>query len=510
MASALPRMWICAPTIGMPALMVAAATSLLLALNPVLPPNLIWLGYLVPVVLASVRWGLLGAAAASIVAGLAGDFFFTQPYYSFWMDDPHDVLALILFLLAAFGSAAVITKGRLASHGGTKPIPAFYQLLLDLSECETTHDVVARFDQWISVAGKGRAIVIRAQPVDTQVAIAPDEIHRIAIEMCAAKTDRVRTITTATNKHWFLKQLRSEHTIHGTLVVETGSDANDRRLFEAAITGAATRFSDLARRETLTATAGYLLDAEFSQRWGTPLTTILGAAGVLQMRAQADETNRVERTLLADIRDEAVQLGRLLRNTFSALRATVHGTRSCLNWTDPVDLLTSTLDESGQCGAAVEIKTSIGKDMPLIEIDSTLFAQGCGQLLCDELRSSPPKSTIEVDVHRAGNDLTISISREPSPGAANEDGERLMRRQARLHSPSYSSEIGMWIASSLVRAAGATINPAPQHSPYGPIARLRIPLRRANEQGLPEMTRERSGLGDANTKFGVRHASDNL
>ncbi len=56
--------------VGMPALLVAATTPLLLALYPVLPTNLIWLGYLIPVVLASVRWGFLGAAAASIIAGL--------------------------------------------------------------------------------------------------------------------------------------------------------------------------------------------------------------------------------------------------------------------------------------------------------------------------------------------------------------------------------------------------------------------------------------------------------
>ena len=50
------------PVIVMPALLVAVATPLLLALYPLLPSNLIWLAYLVPVVLASVRWGFASAA----------------------------------------------------------------------------------------------------------------------------------------------------------------------------------------------------------------------------------------------------------------------------------------------------------------------------------------------------------------------------------------------------------------------------------------------------------------
>jgi two-component system, OmpR family, sensor histidine kinase KdpD len=469
--------------IGMPALLVVVTTPALLALNPLLPPNLIWLGYLIPVVLVSVRWGFASAATASVIAGLAGDYLFTQPYYSLWMDDPRDVVALLLFLLAAFGSAVVITKGAQANDSELNSTLAVHQLLLELSKCQTSRDVVARFSQWIWVVARGRATFIDAQSVDPQLALVPDEIQRIAIEMCGAESDGVRTITTAANKRWFLRQLRLEHTIHGTLAVETESDGRDRRIVEAAITGAAMRFSDLARRETLTAAAGYFLDAEFSHRWRSPLTTILGAASVLQMRAQADAT-RVEPTLLADIRDEAVHLGRLLRNAFSTLRATVHGAHSCLHWIDPTDLLALTFDQGTPRGSAAAIKTTIEKDLPLIEIDSALFAEGCGRLLTDAFRLSPPKSTIKVDVHRAEKDVTISISREPSREAADEDGERVTGREPRLQNPSYGSEIDMWITSSLVQAAGAIINPVPQHSPYGPIATLRIPIRRANQSRL--------------------------
>src|ERR1039458_4801806 len=84
--------------IGMPGLLVAAATSALLAGASLLPPNLIWLCYLMPVVVASVRWGFASAAAAVVAAGLAGDFFFTQPYYSLWMEDGSDVAGVLLFL----------------------------------------------------------------------------------------------------------------------------------------------------------------------------------------------------------------------------------------------------------------------------------------------------------------------------------------------------------------------------------------------------------------------------
>lgn len=345
------RAW--AYLIGMPAVLIAMATPALFALDPVLPPNLIWLGYLIPVILASVRWGFASAATAAVIAGLAGDFFFTQPYYSLWMEDPRDVAALLLFLLAGFISARVITNLGQANHRELKSASTVRKLILDFSECQTSRDVIVRFDRWISVVARGRATFVRAQPVDAQLIPLPEEIERVAMGMCWTKSDDVQTIATAANKRWFLKQFRSDDTIKGTFAIETEIDACDQKLVEAAIASAAVRFSELAHREALAAAADYVSDFKFSRQWRTSLTTILGAASVLLMRNKVG-TNRFERTLLSDIRDEAVYLGQLLTNASSASHATVHEIRSCQDWNGPADL-------SGQIEPAASAATNGGK-----------------------------------------------------------------------------------------------------------------------------------------------------
>ena len=131
---------------GMPAVLVAAATPALLAVDSLLPPNLIWLCYLLPVVLASVRWGFASAAATAIAAGLAGDFFFTQPYYSLWMDDPSDVIALLSFLLAAFGSALLITSVKQSNDGVRETVSAVATRLPELSELADRQTIAAEAD----------------------------------------------------------------------------------------------------------------------------------------------------------------------------------------------------------------------------------------------------------------------------------------------------------------------------------------------------------------------------
>jgi K+-sensing histidine kinase KdpD len=304
-----------ARTIVFAPLLVAAVTPPLIALDPILPSNLVWLGYLMPVILMSVRWGFAGAAATAVTAALAGDFFFTQPYYSLWMENPHDVAALVLFLLAGFGSAILITKSGQAHHRESNTASVFQQLSSELSDCESADEVIARFDRWTSAVAKGRVTILDSYPAGIQDLV-PEEIQRVAAGMCGARCDATRAISPAGTRRWFLKQLRVDDAIRGTLIIETEVDACDRKLIEAVIAKAATRFSELARRESLMAVAGGISDPRFSSQWRTSLTTILGAASVLQMDTKIVDT-QVGRTLLKDIRDEAVHLSSLLTNAFS-------------------------------------------------------------------------------------------------------------------------------------------------------------------------------------------------
>ena len=84
----------------MPAVLIAMATPALFALDPLLPPNLIWLGYLIP----------------------------------HRMEDPRDVVALLPFLLAGFGSALLITNLGQANHRELKSASTVQTLILDFSD----------------------------------------------------------------------------------------------------------------------------------------------------------------------------------------------------------------------------------------------------------------------------------------------------------------------------------------------------------------------------------------
>src|SRR5262245_667090 len=89
------------PGILMTLALVAALTAVLFAL--------VWemglahgsVVYLVPVVIAATRWGVVSAIVAAICGVLASAFFFYEPLYSFRIKDPQEVIDLILFIFVA-------------------------------------------------------------------------------------------------------------------------------------------------------------------------------------------------------------------------------------------------------------------------------------------------------------------------------------------------------------------------------------------------------------------------
>ena len=66
--------------------------------------------YLLPVVVAATRWGIVSAVIAAVAGAAAADFFFIPPLYTFWIRDPQNVVDLILFLVVA------LVTGNLAAR----------------------------------------------------------------------------------------------------------------------------------------------------------------------------------------------------------------------------------------------------------------------------------------------------------------------------------------------------------------------------------------------------------
>src|ERR1700687_870983 len=65
--------------------------------------------YLIPVVIAATRWGIVPAVVAAVCGVAAAAFFFYPPLFSFRIRDPQEVLDLILFIFVAVAVSQLAT-----------------------------------------------------------------------------------------------------------------------------------------------------------------------------------------------------------------------------------------------------------------------------------------------------------------------------------------------------------------------------------------------------------------
>lgn len=171
-------------------LLTLAATLAGVLLTPDWGSAAVVLLYLPPVLMTARYAGLVPALAVSVIATLAFNFFFTEPYRTLRIDSPADlVTVLALFLVAVVTSqltSAMRTQAQLAAERAARnaTIAGLARRLLsctdrDAAALVVTHDLARLFDCHVVFAvGGDPHRIVAAQPAGP--ALAPTDIAALA------------------------------------------------------------------------------------------------------------------------------------------------------------------------------------------------------------------------------------------------------------------------------------------------------------------------------------------
>ena len=176
--------------------MVWLATMGLVVIHYFLPLNLVSLVYLLPVVIAATQWGIGSGVVAAIAGAAAADFFFYPPLYTLWINDPQDVVDLILFLLVALitsNLAARLKKEAQVLRRREKQIGELHAFSQGLATCLTSRDLIFAVQDYLSNTLGYRAVLIATAPDDANnsgPAAIPEKIRREAVRLIAAGAPR--------------------------------------------------------------------------------------------------------------------------------------------------------------------------------------------------------------------------------------------------------------------------------------------------------------------------------
>jgi two-component system sensor histidine kinase KdpD len=493
---------------------VAACTALarLVSRPPDLSEELMIL--LLGVVLVARRFGRYAAVLAAFLSVGAGNYFFTEPYHTFVIDDPASVVALAVMLFVALIVATLtglLREQTEAARERERTTSALYSVARGLTGARDRDEVAAVAARHAretfgrdalmlvpdSAGGRLRRIATSGSPdwFDER----EQGVARWAFDH--GKAAGIGTTVLPASAGHYVPLLGNQGKV-GVLALRPQDDAppDARRqllldTFANQVALAMERVLLLEGRQAARLEAeserlrSSLLSA-VSHDLRTPLASIAGAAGALLAEGEpmAEETRR---ELLRGIDEEARRLGDLVASIVFATRLRSGGIQLQREWTTIEDIVGAGLARLRDRLGGRSLHTSIEAGLPLVRADTATMAQVVHNLVDNARRHTPPGSTIDVTATATDTHVLLQIA-DDGPGLPADvvagAFERPFEPGQGSSRPGAGMGLGLWICGGIVKAHGGRIQ-VENRVPHGALFTITLSIDRP-QPDLPEPDRE--------------------
>jgi two-component system sensor histidine kinase KdpD len=443
-------------------------------------PNLSMI-FLAAVMLSAVTFGVASAITAALLSFLAYNFFFIVPLYTFTIAEPHELFALLIFLLVAGLTGSLAGRVRddaIASRHRVATTQALYDFSRKLSGTTNLDDVLWVIVTQVAAGLKAQVVLLLPQDGDLEIKTAfPPEDMMGPSEWVAAQWAYTHcetagwTTGTLPNAQYRFHPIRASRGVIGVIGVQTadrerGFAAEDERALTALIDQGGISidrtllFEEAAQSAALAQKEGLrnALLSSVSHDLRTPLASILGSATTLiQYRDKMSES--VCTDLLLTIEEEARRLSRFVANLFdmSHIESGLHLQRE---WVDLGDVANGAIGRARKSFPDREIKLTLAPGLPLVRGDAVLFEQVIFNLLDNADKYTPKGKQTRVEIGTGGGEAIVIVEDE-GPGIPPDELERVFEKFYRVvpgDGRPPGTGLGLAIARGVVEAMGGAIH----------------------------------------------------
>lgn len=464
----------------------ALATALGVLIDRLIVLPNISLIYVLPVLAAAARHGLVPSLWVSALSVLAYNFFFIPPLYLFTIADPANVVALFFFMAVAVVASALAARTRIQTESARREARTnaeLYSFSRKIAGVLDLYDLL-----WIIVSHLARLLkaeVVVLMPDDgmltTRAAFPPDSELSDA-DLAAARwswdADRPagRGTDTLPGSRWLFLPLRTSRAAVAVIGLLPGKDgheltAGERRLLEAVGNQAAvaiervTLAEDIdqarlgAERERLRSS----MLTSVSHDLRTPLASIIGSLSSLRSYGERyDAATRAE--LLATAQAEAERLDRFVGNLLDMTRLDAGAVAPKREAVEVGDLVSTALRRAQPLVKGHVVSSAVAPGLPALPLDFVLAEQVLFNLLDNAAKYSTPGGRIEVEARRSsghaeGGRVEIVV-RDEGPGIPAADLDRIFEKFYRAEAGDRrraGTGLGLAIARGFVEAMGGTL-----------------------------------------------------
>ncbi|MCL6708519.1 sensor histidine kinase KdpD [Pseudomonas sp. R2.Fl] len=434
--------------------------------------------YLLAVLGAATYAGFSAALISALLSALAYNFFFIHPIETLTIASPHEVFALVVFIIAAVLTGSLASRIReqaQIARARAAAMQALYDFARKLAGTANPEDVL-----WASVTQLQASIrrhvvmllprgdeleMVSAWPPDTDLDVSEMTAARWANERNEAAGAGTGTLPKC---RFQFRPLKSPHGVVGVCGFEFGQeglDPNAERMLSAIIDQAAIAIDRARLSEESTAQAAQIeseryreaLLSSISHDLRTPLATITGA--VTSLRELGDRMSPESRDdLLQSIEEEGARLSRFVANLLDMTRITTGTLAAKRDWVDVGDVILSAVERARKYFPGQTFETGIAKDLPVIRGDSVLLGQVLFNLL-DNAAKYGAREPVKIYARRDADDVLVSVT-DMGKGIPAEDLDRIFEkfyRRSKSDGRSPGTGLGLSIARGFIEAMGGSI-----------------------------------------------------
>ena len=456
--------------------------------------------FLIPVIVAATRMGLVAALAAAVSGAAASAYFFYPPIYSLRVLSPDDALALAMFVTVAVITSHLSSAAR--RHAGIaarnyRQLELLYAFSRKLATTRAPEEIVKAIQEHAS-ALVGRAVSVITlgtrdeRTIDARELAGLDAPVRDAVLRLAdgEASPGGRLVSDAKGeRRWLLRPFSQSTRAPGVLVVEldttTVTDLDqlgagvDMLLEEAAATldrlDVATTVAEAeVRRRSEALREAIIGSASHSLR--TPLASILGSASVLAGAPAVAGDARLS-SLAQIIVTEAERLNADIQKMLDAAHLSGAGLQPELAWIEPADVINAALEARKRELAERVVEVDVAHDLPLLRADATFVSGALGLVLDNAARYSAVGTKIRVSALARESIVEIAVEDE-GVGLSAEDLPHIFEKFYRgvgIRASTRGSGLGLWIAHAFVTACKGRIAALPRQACQGTRVTIELP-----------------------------------
>lgn len=442
----------------------------------------------IPVVLYSaIRHGLLPSLFATALSTLAYNFFFLEPLYTFTIQDPQNIVALLFLLLIAVIASQLAAQSRAQAQAARRQAAAtaaLYGFSRKIAGIGAMDDLLWAVAHQIAAMLKAHVVLLLPEGGDLQVRVGyPPEDELDAADLAAAKWSwshgqpAGRSSDTLPGAKRLFLPLRTERGLVGIMGLDrpqTGQGVpqgaflspDERRLLDALADQAAVAIEritlaadiDQARVTGETERLRAALLTSISHDLKTPLASIIGSITSLRkFWPSFDEPTRDE--LLGTVQDEAERLTRFIGNVLDMTRLEAKSVAPRLIPVDLAELLGTVAGDARRALTLHRLVIDVAPDLPPALIDAHLFRQVMFNLLDNAAKYAPASGEVRVVARAVPQGVAVEVLDE-GPGIPPGDLARIFDKFFRIEVGDRrraGTGLGLSICKGFVEAMGGSI-----------------------------------------------------